>query len=1127
MGKMKAIRVVFVLCLCALTAPSFWQTFQGQITGTIRDATGALVPNARLTATNVGTNVTFTTQSNEEGIYRLLALPPAQYRIAAAMTGFKTFEQGPIILQVNDNLTLDVTLEVGDAAERVVVSAAAEALQTQTASVGQVVNTRTIEGLPLNVRDPLALIGLTPGVTFGANFGNGGGQELGRNFFKSDFNVGGGRSGSQELLLDGAANTTPDVNRGVINPPVDSVQEFKVQANSYDAEFGRTTGGVINVITKSGANEFHGLVYDFERHSYIEANNWFNNASRIPNPSFKRHQFGANFGGPIVKNRTFFFADYEGLRQGFPQTFTTTVPTLLQRRGDFSQTLAAGNQPITIYDPLTVETLANGQRQRAAFPGNLIPGNRIDAVARRLADLYPEPNQPGNALGQNNYVRSAGSTINTDKWDARVDHTFGENTRIFGRYSEQKDVRVVPGPLPAPVGGGRNTTDTYHQAMADLTHVFSPTWLLSAQFSFSRALATQFGLSRGFDFASLGFPANINAIAVDQVPSATITDIPANLSNAADSFTQYQPRNVWAMRGGITNSQGAHNLKYGIDYRILNFNEGQNTAPSGNYTFTRAYTQGPIANVPSAVGGHGFADFLLGTPSSGTFRQLMPISTQGLYTALYFQDDWRVSQKLTLNLGIRWDLQRGNREKWGRIAWFDPSVASPVAQAAGLPNLRGALAWVNEENGRNQQDTPLTDFAPRIGLAYRITDKVVVRSGYGMFYVPRNIQGNGLGAITAFRDTPMVTSLDNNINPLNRLSNPFPQGVLPALNDRDPAANVGAQIQAPFYENKSGYVQLWSFALQWEMPGSVVMQAQYWGNKGTGLLAPNQNINQLPNEYLALGNALNDQVTNPFFGVIAAGPLSGRTISRRQSLLPFPQYSGDNGVQRVLAPFGNSSYNGATLQAERRLAESLTFLIGYTWSKAIDDLNTPIDVYNRGLVRALSAFDTPHQFIGSWVYQMPIGAGRKLDLGGVGNTLLGNWNLSGIVRVQSGQPVTINTPAVNIGQSGQIEDPTITRWFDTSAFRPAAPFTFGNIGPRSPDIRTDFTRNVDVVLAKRFPFTVKDREIVPQFRAECYNLFNTPQFAAPNGAVTSQQFGTVTRQANTSRQFQFGLKIAF
>lgn len=1125
---MTRFRLTTVIALfIAIASPLVSQTFQAQITGVVRDATGAIVPNAKLTATNLATNATFTAQSNDQGIYRFLALPPAQYNVATAMAGFKTFEQGPLTLQVNDIVTLDVTLQLGDAAEKVVVTASADLLQTSNASVGQVVTTRSIESLPLNVRDPLALVGLTPGVTFGPNFGNGGGQELGRNFFKSDFNVGGGRSGSQELLLDGAANTTPDVNRGVINPPVDSVQEFKVQANSYDAEFGRTSGGVINVITKSGTNEYHGVVYDFERHSYIEANNWFNNRAGIPNPSFKRHQFGGNIGGPVVKNKTFVFADYEGLRQGFPVTFVSTVPTAAQKRGDFSQTFAANGQPIVIYDPATLTTLDNGQRMRTPFAGNVIPLDRQDPVARKIAGYFPDPNQPGNPVtGQNNYVRSAGSTVNTDKWDIRADQNFGENTRMFGRYSQQKDVRLVPGPLDLPIGGGRNTTDTYHQAVLDATHVISPTMIATAQFSFSRALATQFGLSRGFNFADLGFPAYLNNLSVDQFPAATISDVSA-ISNGSDSFTQYQPRNVWAMRGGMSKSMGSHNLKWGVDHRILNFNEGQNTAPNGSYSFTRAYTQGPNPVQASTTGGHGFADFLLGTPSSGTIRQLNPISTQGLYTALYIHDDWRLSSKLTVNVGIRWDLQQGDREKWGRIAWFDPSVASPIAQAVGMPTLMGAVRWVGGDNPLNQQETPKTDFAPRFGFAYTPVNGIVVRGGYGIFYVPRNIQGNGLGAITAFRDTPMTTSFDNNLTPANRISNPFPTGILLPLNDRDPGANIGAQIQVPFFENKSGYTQLWSLGVQWQMPGEIVMQLNYWGNKGTNLLAPSQNINQLPNQYLALGNSLNDQVSNPFFGVITSGPLSSRTISRRQSLLPYPQYFGDSGVQRVFFPSGNSSYHAGTLQAERRMSETLTFLLGYTWSKAIDDLNTPIDVYNRSLSRALSAFDTPHQFIGSWVGKLPFGKGRRHPLSGIADTIFGGWELDGIARLQSGQPVTINTPAINLGRSGRIDTPTLDRWFDTTAFRAALPFTFGDIGPRSPDIRTDWNRNLDAVAVKNFVASIRDREITTQFRAECFNVTNTPVFAAPNGSVTSQQFGVVTRQANTGRQFQFALKIRF
>jgi hypothetical protein len=1104
------------------------QTYQAQITGVVRDASGAVVVGAKVTATNVATGVQASTESNADGIYRLLALQPAQYRVTATMTGFKTFEQGPVTLQVNDVVTMDITLQLGNAAEKVEVNAAAEMLQTATATVGQVVNTRQIENLPLNVRDPLALVGLTAGVTFGPNFGNGGGQELGRNFFKSDFNVGGGRSGSQELLLDGAPNTTPDINRGIINPPVDSVQEFKVQQNSYDAEFGRTSGGIVNVITKSGTNEYHGLVYDFERHSFIEANNWFNNRAGIPNPSFKRHQFGANSGGPIVKNKTFFFADYEGLRQGFPVTFVSTVPTDLQKAGDFSRTVASDRTPIVIYDPNTLTTLADGSRMRSPFPGNVIPPDRFDPVAKKIASYYPSPNQPGDPVtGQSNYVRSAGSTINTDKWDARVDQSFGENTRVFTRYSQQKDVRLVPGPLPGPIGGGRSTTDTYHQAVLDGTHVFTPSLIATAQFAFSRALAAQFGLSKGFNFSELGFPASLNAIAVDQFPQGVIADIGA-ITNGSDSFVQYQPRNTWTTRASIAYSRGAHNVKAGVDWRILNFNEAQNTQPNGTYNFGRTFTQGPNPVQASRNGGFGFADFLLGFPNSGAIRQLNPISTQGLYYALFLQDDWRVNNRLTLNIGVRWDLAVGNREKYNRLAYFDPAAANPLAGPSGLPNLKGVLRWIGGDNDPNQQQTQWANFGPRFGFAFKATGKSVIRGGYGVFFVPRIIQGNGDGAIEAFRDTPYVASIDGGLTPANRLSNPFPQGVLPPLNDRDPLANVGASIQAPVHDLKSGYVQLFSLGYQWEVPGGVVMQVNYWGNKGTHLITGPWNINQLPDPYLALGNQLNNQVPNPFFGLITSGALSGRTISLRQSLLPFPQYSGDSGVQQVFAPAGNSTYHAGTFQAERRLSSSITFLASYTWSKAIDDIGGVIDVYNRRLNKALSSFDTPHQFVGSWVAQLPFGKGRAIGSSwrGVANAALGGWDLDGIVRVQSGLPVSISG-ANNIGRSARLDHPTIARWFDTSAFTAVPAFTYSNLGPRLPDVRSDYTRNVDAVMVKNFKVAVKDQEIDAQFRAECYNLFNTPQFAAPNGSFTSQNFGQVTAQRNTSRQFQFGLKIKF
>lgn len=1105
----------------------FAQTHQAQISGVVQDVTGGVVPGAKITATNLATGVQASTESNSAGIYRLPALQPAQYRVNAARVGFKSFEQAPITLQVNDALTLDIALQLGDVAETISVAAGSELLQTSSASVGQVVTTREIENLPLNVRDPLALVGLTAGVTFGPNFGNGGGQELGRNFFKSDFNVGGGRSGSQELLLDGAANTTGDVNRGIINPPVDSVQEFKVQSSSFDAEFGRTSGGVINIITKSGTNEYHGLLYDFERHSVIEANNWFNNRANIKNPSFKRHQFGANGGGPIIKNKTFFFADYEGLRQGFPVTFTSTVPSEAQRTGDFSKTLASDGTPIIIYDPNTLTTLANGTRQRSPFPNNLIPSGRFDPVANKILNYFPSPNQRGDAVtGINNYILSAGSTINTDKADVRVDQNFGQNTRLFGRYSQQKDVRLVPGPLPLPIGGGRSTTDTYHQAVLDLTQVISPTLVASAQFAFSRALAAQFGLSRGFDIAQLGFPAGFNALATNQFPQGSIADI-GSISNGSDSFEQYQPRNAFTTRGSVAFSRGSHNMKAGVDWRVLDFNEGQNTQPSGTFNFGRTFTQGPNPVQSSRNGGFGLADFLLGMPNGGGTRRISTFSTQGLYYALFFQDDWRVSDRLTLNLGLRWDLNMGNREKYNRLAYFDPNAVNPLGAKAGLPNLKGMLAWIGGENPTNQQETQWKDFGPRFGFAYKVTRTSVLRGGYGIFYLPRNVQGNGNGALEAFRDTPLVGSIDGGLTNSSRLSNPFPQGILPSINDRDPLANVGASIQAPLRQTKDGYGQLFSLGYQREIKGGIVMQVNYGGNKGTHLLSGSWNINQLPVQFLALGNALNNQVKNPFFGLIQAGALSGATVSQRQLLLPFPQYSGDSGVQQVFVPAGNSTYHSITVQGEKRLSTALTFLASYTWSKAIDDVGGMIDVYNRRLNKTLSAFDTPHQVVGSWVYQLPFGTGRRFgsSLQGIGNAVLGGWDLDGIVRVQSGQPIAIG--GNNLGRSAKLDNPAIAKWFDTTAFVNTPAFTIQTTGPRSPDVRNDFTRNVDTVLVKSFKHSVRDHEITAQFRAECYNLFNTPQFGSPNGTVASQSFGQVVSQRNTSRQFQFGLKIKF
>lgn len=505
------------------------------------------------------------------------------------------------------------------------------------------------------------------------------------------------------------------------------------------------------------------------------------------------------------------------------------------------------------------------------------------------------------------------------------------------------------------------------------------------------------------------------------------------------------------------------------------------------------------------------------------------ISTQGLYYGVYVQDDWRTTERLTLNLGVRWDVGIGDREKYNRLAYFDPSGPSPLAQAVSLPNLTGVLRWVGQGNPSNQQSTDWTNVGPRFGFAYKADSTSVFRGGYGIVFYPRIIAGTNGGAIEAVRTTTMTTSLDNGVTPFNTLSNPFPQGLLLPLNDRNPLANVGQTIAAPIYNFHNGYSQIWSFGLQKEFPYGFVVDLHYWGNKGIRILNT-YNIDQLPDQYLALGSALNGQVTNPFYGQITSGTLAQPTISLRQSLLPFPQYTA---VTQVYAPNAGSSYHAGTAQIDKRLSTSLTLLANYTWSKALDDVRTPLDNYNRRAEKSFSPFDIRHQAHISFVYALPYGRDRHFgqSQNRALTTVLGDWNLSAIVNLQTGLPVSVSRPSVIApGRSAHLSNPTIAKWFDTSIFSTAPAFTlasFGNVGPYLPDVRTQAIHNVDSVLSKNFELGTLDHPFTATFRAEAYNLFNTVQFGFPNPNVTSQSFGQVTSALNSPRDLQFALKLRF
>jgi hypothetical protein len=570
-----------------------------------------------------------------------------------------------------------------------------------------------------------------------------------------------------------------------------------------------------------------------------------------------------------------------------------------------------------------------------------------------------------------------------------------------------------------------------------------------------------------------------------------------------------------------------------VDTRWLHFNEDQHNQSSGTFTMSRLYTQGPNPTQASSTGGYDFASFLLGDATSGSIQTMSPMSTMGSYYGLFVQDNWKVTSRLTLNLGLRWELNLGDSESFNRIADFDPTAPSPLATYPGLSGLLGTVNWI----GGNNPHTTLpanSGFGPRFGFAYSL-GKTVVRGGYGIMYLPRPVYANGYGALETNQTTTMVTTLNGGLTSANSLSNPFPTGILPSLNNRNALVDVGASLGTiPVYGNSIGYAQVWNFGLQRELPFGLVLDAHYWGNKGTHLATDTAsvsgpvslNLDQLPDQYLSLGSQLNASVPNPFYGLGLGGILASPTITRQQSLLPFPQYTG---VSQLYGRWGDSEYQAGSIQLDKRLSTLLTFSLVYTRSKNMTDLRTPLDVYNLHEEHGLAAFDVPNNFRLSWVFSIPYGHGRNYGahINGFANALLGGWDLNSFITLLSGLPIGISRPSVNDGQSAALSNPSIAEWFNTSVFTIAPAYTFGNVGPVLPDVRTDWTRNIDMVLSKSFPFMIGEKKITPQLRIECFNLFNTVQFAGPNTSVTSAAFGTVTSQANDPRDFQFALKIIF
>jgi len=1127
-----------ILAALLLALAGYSQRVTGTITGAVTDTSGAAIAGVEVRLSNTQTGLSRSAKSDEEGGFRFLVLQPGVYTLDVSQTGFKAVRRDSIVVEADRSLAVPVRLEVGAVTEVVEVTGGTALLEPNTSSLGTVMDSRKVEDLPLNGRNPLGLANLIPTVR---GIGFFGGQVL-SSWRLAAISIGGGPPLANGFLVDGIASEKLTIAGTQTFLSIDSTQEFKVLTNAMSAEFGRTAGGIISIVSKSGTNAFHGNLFEFLRNDNLNANDFFaNRAGRTVAP-LAFNQFGGSLGGPVKRNKIFFFANYDAFieRRGVQSIITS--PTALQRAGDFSDTRTANGSLITIFDPNTTRANPAGGFIRDAFPGNVIPANRIDPVGRNALTYYPQPNLPGalNTRAQNLFLQGPGP-INRHAITAKGDWNISANRRISGRYTwddlNWKFASVWNTPAEPD---GRSVLIPRNSSSLNYNETITPTLLLEARTGFNREHENFFTPSEGFDIATLGFPAAFKqqtyvgrGAATGRFPTFNVADA-ANFGAIA---SRGSPSHTTLTSAALTKITGAHTIKTGYEHRFYAVNDYGREFSVGTYSFNRGFTQGPNPVQAGANAGFGVASLLLGTPASG-FARLQTDGTASVkYHAAFVQDDWKISRRLTLNIGLRWELEAPPTDRYNVLSTFDPNVASPL-RVPGL-DLRGGLTYPGVGGAsRYQRDVNWNDFGPRFGFAYQATQKTVVRGGAGIMYVPITVS---LARTGYLNDTPMVTSLDDGLTPADRMSNPFPTGLTPPTGSKDGLlTGVGTAIAGQLKNAQRGYTEQWNITIQHQPWNNWLFEAAWVGNHGVRLFADARNLNQISDANFAQGAALAQSVPNPFRGIIASGPLSGATITRQQSLLPFPQFTGVNAGYSFI---NNSIYHALAIKVEKRMANGLSFLMAYTGAKLIDDganagqvrpgaaISTTVQNWsNLRAERSKSAQDVPQRMVFSALWEMPFG---KTGSGFVRHAI-GGWQLNAIQTIESGTPIALaatvagggNRPNVVPGAQAKLENPTIDRWFNTEAFSNPLGYTYGNVSRTLPNVHTDSLYNIDVSLFKNFAI----RENVKlQFRAEAFNFTNTPTFGEPGRGINTATFGIVTAQAFNPkpREVQLALRLTF
>lgn len=1148
------------------------QIATGTITGLVTDPSGAAVPDADVTVTRPDTGLVIRSKTNSSGIYSAASLVTGDYTVEVSHAGFSTIKS-TLTLTVGQTAQIDVALTVGAGSESVNVQGEAGAqLNTQDSALSYVVGSRAVADLPLNGRNPYGLAALSPGIIPGNNFGAGLSQTRGAVIAAAtnNFQSNGGYGGSNEILLDGFSIIVCCQGQPPVTPSVEVVDQFSVITSVPAAQFGRSSGGILNIVTKTGANRLHGDIFEYFRNEKLDAANYFTKRTGVfPIPTRadfrlprKFNQFGGFVSGPIWKDKTFFTFGYEGQQNRNATFTTTTVPTVLARQGNFSEA------PKEIYNPFTVA----GSTRPIYGTGRSIPASAISPVATALLPLIPLPNAAGVV---NNYSFSRGISDTDHQFNFRVDHNFSPSQRTFVRGTRLTDKHHENDIFNAPDGpGGINQVITGYLFGLGHSWTVSPSLLLQFAYGFNYQQNSQIPQNFGPDPASFGFSSNFaSQQQVRGLPLITFSS-QQQIGNAANAnyFTHY----THLLNGSAILQRGPHTLTFGYDGRLIVEHQYTVGNPLGTLSFDTTLTNGP--SVSQAVPANqaqfdAFAAFLLGAPSTSTLTRQATITWRQPYHAVFLQDDWRIRPDLTLNLGLRYDLDLGFTDRFNQWADFDPTLSNPLSASTGLPFTGGAAFVGVNGNSRRLFKSGTKSFAPRVGFSWSPQSTTVVRGGYGILYLPTSQRGfGGTGTLGYSQQTIFQTA--NTQTPSNSLGNPFPSGVaLPAGSAAGVQAGSGTSATAFLYNTPIAYQQQWNFGIEQQLAPRLIMTLNYAGGHGVHLPINGRPNDLLPNLFVDPNNAaavsnqisfLQANVANPFQGKVSPGSLnSNATVQRIQLVSAFPQFASNTGISNGSLTYGfqgvgSATFNGfqAGLQFRGKNGSGAVF---YSWSKLLGDVSdltngflntTGNPAYQNYYFRhqyehSNLATDSPHRIVGNVTYTLPFGRGQLIgrNVPGIVNQVIGGWRLNLIASVQSGfplnitqsggaafsggrptytgtaNPLTKGNTRTRLGGTGQSQS-----YFNPQAFRLSRSFELGNVPRSAAALRGPITFQDDLSAIKEFPI---HEDIRLQFRLEAFNVLNKVQWGQPNTIYNTSAFGNITSQGNSPRNVQAALKLFF